>query len=116
MSQPGLGRDLVSAYPAGPLVFGIVIVWVTFCAVMFAADPHGVGEILYGSTSAVMILMITFGPLARGVRPRRIWFIETVAGITLLFSLGPRPSRSPSDRSGWSTSPGSAATSCSSCG
>lgn len=63
--------------------FGVVLA----SAVGYAVDPDGVGGLVYLSTSVLLILAITIGPLLRGVQPRRIWFIETAAGVTLWLSL-----------------------------
>lgn len=59
----------------------------TCCAIAYVVDPQGVGLVAFGTANLLLIVAITVGPLLRGVRPRRIWAVETFAGVCLLPSL-----------------------------
>ncbi|GMA39137.1 putative bifunctional diguanylate cyclase/phosphodiesterase [Mobilicoccus caccae] len=77
----------ICAGPIRPWLIGLGFVWAAGIAVAFARDPSGVGGMIFFVSAAVLILIISFGPILLGARPRRIWALETLAGITLLLSL-----------------------------
>ncbi|GAB97144.1 hypothetical protein KILIM_057_00350 [Kineosphaera limosa NBRC 100340] len=56
-------------------------------AVAFMLDPKGTGATVYALVAAVFVVTIVAAPLARRVRPLRIWLVQTLAGLALLFSL-----------------------------
>ncbi len=56
-------------------------------AVLYAVDPNGIGGMAFVGVSAVLIMIITVGPIARGARPFRIWGFQMMGGLCLLLSL-----------------------------
>lgn len=56
-------------------------------AVVYPLDPRGAGGLVFTSAAALFIVVIILGPLRRGVRPLRIWLVQTLGSVFLLLSL-----------------------------
>lgn len=67
------------------LVAGFVLA--VLAAVAYPLDPTGVGGLVFTSVAAMFIVVIIVAPLRRGVRPLRIWLVQTLGSVFLLLSL-----------------------------
>lgn len=86
MSQTGDSSHPISPFRAGRIIFWVSLALITASVVAYVRTPHGAADVVYDALWLLLIVAITIGPIARGARPRRIWFIETMAGVCLLLS------------------------------
>ncbi len=77
-------NELVTPTTAGRVSFGLSLAWVTICVVAFSVFHTKWSAWLFGVTAVAAILAIIAGPLLRKARPRRVWYFETAAGVSML--------------------------------
>lgn len=56
-------------------------------AVLYPLDPGGIGGAVFALVTGPFILAAAVTPLARGVRPRRVWVFESLAAACLFLSV-----------------------------
>lgn len=87
MSTSSPTRHPIAQTRAGRLTFWVVFALVTACVAAFVHDPAGPALAAFLVCWLGLLVAITIGPILRRAQPRRIWAIETLAGIALMLTV-----------------------------